>query len=105
MRKALKPGLKLALTLHHLAEGGSHAAIAAHYRLGRSTTEAIYDTLNALWIVLQSLYLKPPSGPAELMKVVHGLVVNKKISCSVLLLADLIIYIFIFKIFNKTIYV
>ncbi|KAF6017299.1 hypothetical protein EB796_024366 [Bugula neritina] len=78
MWKALEPGLKLASTLHHLAEGASHAAIAAHYRLGRSTTsKAIYDTLNALGVVLQPLYLKPPSGPAEWMTVVHGLVVDK----------------------------
>jgi len=78
MRKALEPGLKLALTLHHLAEGASHAAIAARYRLGRSSTsQAIYDTLNALWVVLPPLYLTPPSGSAEWIKVVHGLVVDE----------------------------
>ena len=66
MRKAIVPGLKLAITLHHLAEGASHSAIAAHYRLGRSTTSiAIYDTLAALWKVLQPIYLKPPTGPTE----------------------------------------
>ena len=30
MRLAIEPGLKLAITLHHLAEGTSHVAIAAH---------------------------------------------------------------------------
>lgn len=66
MRKAIEPELKLALTLHHLAEGASHSAIAAHYRLGRSTTSVIiYDTCKVLWKVLQPIYLKAPNNPAE----------------------------------------
>ena len=73
MRKAIEPGLKLAVTLHHLSEGASHASIAAHYRLGRSTTsQVIYDTVDALWKTLQPIYLKPPSGPAEWKHVSQG---------------------------------
>ena len=72
-RDAIEPGLKLAVTLHHLAEGASHVSIANHYRLGRSTVSAaIYDTCEALWKVLQPLYLKSPQGPTEWLKVVEG---------------------------------
>ena len=73
LRKAIAPGLKLAITLHHLAEGASHASISAHYRLGRSTTsQIIYNTVDALWKVLQPIYLKPPSGPTEWKHVAKG---------------------------------
>lgn len=66
MRDAIEPGLKLAVTLHHLAEGASHKAIAAHYRLGRSTvSEIIYDTCRALYTILQPIYLPTPQGPAQ----------------------------------------
>ena len=72
-RDAIEPGLKLAVTLHHLAEGASHVSIANHYRLGRSTVStAIYDTCEALWKVLKPLYLKSPLGPAEWLKVAEG---------------------------------
>ncbi|XP_067944974.1 uncharacterized protein [Watersipora subatra] len=73
MRKSIEPGLKLAATLHHLAEGSSHAAISAHYRLGRSTvSQIIDDTCVALWTVLQPIYLKPPSGPDEWRAIAEG---------------------------------
>ncbi|XP_067948744.1 uncharacterized protein [Watersipora subatra] len=56
MRLAIEPKLKLAVTLHHLAEGASHTSIAAHYRLGRSTTSQIkYETVKALWNVLRPI--------------------------------------------------
>ena len=52
MRLAIESALKLAVTLHHLAEGASDVAIAAHYRLGRSTVSLIiYETWEALWTV------------------------------------------------------
>ena len=42
LRDFIEPRLeKLAVTLHHLAEGASHKSIAAHYRLGRSTVSEI----------------------------------------------------------------
>ena len=77
MRKAIEPGLKLAVTLHHLAEGASHASIASHYRLGRSTVSQIIDeTCVALWTVLQPIYLKPPSGPGEWRAIADGCVMT-----------------------------
>lgn len=75
MRAAIQPGLKLAITLHHLAEGASHCSIAAHYRLGRSTTSMIiYETADALWTVLQPIYLKPPSSLEEWRRISDGYV-------------------------------
>ena len=72
-RDAIEPGLKLAVTLHHLAEEASHVSIENHYRLGRSTVSAaIYDTCESLWKALQPPYLKFPQGPAECLKVVEG---------------------------------
>lgn len=73
MREAIEPGLKFAVTLHHLAEGASHASIAAHYRLGRSTVSGIiYDTCDALWEVLQPIYMRAPSGPEEWLRIAEG---------------------------------
>lgn len=61
LRDAIEPGLKLAVTLHHLAEGASHKSIAAHYRLGRSTvSEIIYDTCEAIYNMLQPIYMATP---------------------------------------------
>lgn len=73
MRPAIQPALKLAVTLHHLAEGASHSSIAAHYRLGRSTvSEMIYDTCRALYKVLQPIYMRTPTGPDEWKAVADG---------------------------------
>ncbi|XP_067941056.1 uncharacterized protein [Watersipora subatra] len=73
MRLAIEPELKLAVTLHHLAEGASHTSIAAHYRLGRLTTsQIIYDTVKALWNVLRPIYLKAPSSVEEWKMIAHG---------------------------------
>lgn len=66
MRAAISPGLKLVVTLHHLADGATHSCIAQHYRLGRSTvSNIIYETCEALYSILQPIYMKPPSGPAD----------------------------------------
>lgn len=66
MRLAIEPELRLAITLHHLAEGSSHSSIAIHYGLGRSTVSGIvYDTCEAIWTVLQPTYMRLPSGPQE----------------------------------------
>ena len=70
MREAVEPGLKLAVTLHHLAEGASHCSIAAHYRLGRSTvSQIIYDTCEALYTVLQPVYMPVPSSADDWKKI------------------------------------
>lgn len=53
MKAAIEPGLKFGVTLRHLADGANPNAIAAHYRLGRSTTsQIIYETVKVLWTVL-----------------------------------------------------
>ena len=73
MRKSICPELKLAITLHHLAEGASQNAIASHYKLGRSTTSpAIYETLDVIWRVLQHIYLATPCGPTQRKDVARG---------------------------------
>jgi hypothetical protein len=73
MRLAIEPALKLAVTLHHLAEGASHSSIAMHYRLGRSTvSQIIYDTCDAIFDVLQPIYLTPPQGPEEWKRIAEG---------------------------------
>lgn len=73
LRESILPGLKLAATLHYLAEGSSFISIAYHYRIGRSTAASIiYETCAALWAVLQPLYLKAPCGPTEWIDVSKG---------------------------------
>jgi len=70
MRQAIEPTLKLAITLHHLAEGSSHKSIANHYRLGRSTvSNIIYATCDALYEALQPTYLAVPKGKEEWKKI------------------------------------
>lgn len=77
LRKAIPPGLRLAVTLHHLSEGASMASIAAHYRLGRSTvSEIINDTCSAIWNVLHPIYLAPPQGPQQWKNIAEGYVKN-----------------------------
>lgn len=69
-RDSIAPGMKLAVTLHHLAEGASHKSIASHYRLGRSTvSNIIYDTCAALYQVLQPIYMATPNSPDEWKKI------------------------------------
>jgi hypothetical protein len=73
MRDAIAPDLKLALTLHHLAEGTTHSTLSSNFRVGRSTvSEIIYDTCKAIYDVLQPIYMKPPSSPAEWKAVAEG---------------------------------
>jgi len=72
-RPAIKPDIKLAITLHHLAEGASLTSIAFHYRLGKSTVcQIVYDACKALYKALQPLYLQPPSGVDAWKKVADG---------------------------------
>lgn len=59
MRKPISTQLRLAVTLHHLAEGSTHGAIAFHYDLGRSTVSGIiYETCQALWDILHPIYIQ-----------------------------------------------
>ena len=56
MKEAIEPGLKLAITLHHLAERASHKSIAHHYRRKLFTvSQIIYDTCEAIYKVLQTI--------------------------------------------------
>ena len=74
MRKTIQPEVKLAVTLHHLAEGSTQSSIALHYRLGRSTvSQIIYDTCKAIWTVLQPIYLSPPKSPEDWKAIAKGL--------------------------------
>ncbi|KAF6034082.1 hypothetical protein EB796_007607 [Bugula neritina] len=78
MRQAIEPTLKLAITLHHLAEGNSHKSIANHYRLGRSTvSNIIYATCDALYEALQPTYLAVPKGKEEWKKIAEGFVFTR----------------------------
>lgn len=73
MRSPIEPELILAITLHHLAEGAGHKNITLRYRLGKLTvSQAIYSTCQALWSVLHPLYLRPPSGQEEWLKISDG---------------------------------
>ena len=73
MRAAIKPNLKLALTLHHLAEESSITSIAFHYRLGKSTALGIVaETCQVIYDCLQPLYMQPPSGPRHWQQVAQG---------------------------------
>jgi len=75
MRQTIEPSLKLAITLHHLAEGSSHRNIATHYRLGRSTVAGtIYTTCDAIYDALQPSYLAVPTGKEEWEKIAQGFV-------------------------------
>ena len=73
MRKPIEPELRLAVTLHHLAEGSSHCSIAVHYGLGRSTvSEIIYETCDAIWKNLKPQYLEVPTSHAKWEAIAHG---------------------------------
>ena len=61
MREAIPAGMRLAITLHHLAEGASFSSIKYHWRLGKSTAaKIVYDTCDAIWTEMKSEYLKAP---------------------------------------------
>ena len=66
LRNSIEPGLKLAVTFHNLAESVSHKSIVTHYRLGRSTvSETIYDACQALYAVLQPIYMTTLQSPDD----------------------------------------
>ncbi|XP_067940367.1 uncharacterized protein [Watersipora subatra] len=61
LRESIPANMRLAVTLHYLAEGCSFNSIKYHWRIGKSTVSMIiHETCNALWDVLMPLYLKPP---------------------------------------------
>jgi len=75
MRKAISPHLKLAVTLHYLAEGSSLKTVSFHFRLGISTTSGIIlETCQALYQFLQPLYMTAPQSPTSWKSVAKGCV-------------------------------
>jgi len=77
MHQAIEPTLKLAITLHHLAEGNSYKSIANHYRLRKSTiSNIICATCHVLYEALQPTYLAVPKGK-EWKKIAEGFVFTR----------------------------
>lgn len=75
LRKSIEPELKLAITIHHLAEGSTYQTIAHHYRLGKSTvSNIIYETCKAICDILQPLYMKEPQDAEKWLNIAEGLV-------------------------------
>ena len=73
LRKAIPADMRLAITLHHLAEGASFSSIKYHWRLGKSTTrEIVYDTCEAIWTELFPIDLKAPSTEQEWKNISRG---------------------------------
>lgn len=66
MRKALEPGLRLAITLRYLATGDSYMTLQYGFRVAHNTiSNIVADTCEAISAVLQDEVLKCPTSPAE----------------------------------------
>lgn len=66
LRKAIPADMRLAITLHHLADGASFSSIKYHWRVGKSTArQIVYDTCNAIWEELMPVYARPPDSVRE----------------------------------------
>lgn len=66
MRPAIPADTRLCVTLHFLVTGMSFTTLAFIYALGRKTvSDIVYDTCEAIWDVLQPIYLRLPSTHAE----------------------------------------
>lgn len=77
MRESIKPNLKLAITLHHLATGADFPTIHKHYRVGESTVRGIvYDTCTALWKRLAPVYLREPQSVEDWAAISAGFMEN-----------------------------
>lgn len=62
LRQAIDPELRLAITLHYLAEGSSLSAIAMHYSIGISTASGIIkEVCDAICTVMQPIYMPVPT--------------------------------------------
>ncbi|XP_025153220.1 protein ANTAGONIST OF LIKE HETEROCHROMATIN PROTEIN 1-like [Harpegnathos saltator] len=63
LRQSISPAERLAVTLRHLATGGSKKSLSYTFRLGQSTISGIIkDTCHALIPVLQETHLKFPDS-------------------------------------------
>ena len=66
LREAIPPDERLALTLRFLASGDSQVSLHFQYRIGtKSVSRIISETCQAIWNVLQPIYLVPPTTPSE----------------------------------------
>ena len=65
-RPAITPAERLAITIRFLATGNSQASMSFNFRVGRSTIcEIVKETSEAIWSVLQPLYVKHPTTDEE----------------------------------------
>ena len=72
-RFPIGPAERLAITLRLLATGDSQQTVAFSYRIGVSTVNYIfYETLDAIWNVLQPMYLTVPSRAVARVLLVGG---------------------------------
>ena len=61
MRAAIPPDTRLCVTIHFLVTGVSFKTLSYIYALGRKTvSDIVYETCNAIWDVLQPIYLCVP---------------------------------------------
>lgn len=66
MRLAIPPDTRLCVTLHFLVTGSSFSTLAYIYALGRKTvSDMVYETCDAIWEMLQPIYLRLPSTHIE----------------------------------------
>ena len=57
---------RLALTIRYMATGNSQISLSFSFRVGKSTMSGILkETCEALWQVLQPVYVKAPSNEEE----------------------------------------
>lgn len=73
LRPSIDPELRLAITLHYLAEGTSFSAIAMHYSIGISTVSGIVkEVCHAICSVMQPLYLPVPTTHDQWKTIADG---------------------------------
>lgn len=61
-RGAIRPEVRLMVTLRFLATGDSYPSLGYSFRIAPSTIcHIIYETCNVLWQILSKIYLKAPS--------------------------------------------
>ncbi|KAJ3639147.1 hypothetical protein Zmor_004018 [Zophobas morio] len=61
-REPITPGVRLTLTLRHLAAGDSIPTLAFSYRMGKSTVcNIINETNTVIWEILHPVVLKEPN--------------------------------------------
>ena len=70
MRKALEPGLKLAITLRYLASGDSYMSLQYGFRVAANTISGVVvETCKAILAELEDEVLKLPRTPQEWKKI------------------------------------